>query len=160
MTHRSRNSSSGDDGVGYGKPPTRTRFRKDVSGNPGGRPRCMTAGRATALAIKEALSAGDGSERRQDSHDAGDPGSREARSSSLGPRGNHTRRQRKFADGRPARSKAAFIEVELTSLNCWRSRALIISRKPQSRARLWRIRAASASELEDCQPSHGSIPPG
>jgi Family of unknown function (DUF5681) len=54
MTHRSRNSSSGDHAVGYGKPPTRTRFRKGVSGNPGGRPRGITAGRATTLAIKEA----------------------------------------------------------------------------------------------------------
>jgi hypothetical protein len=54
MTSRSRNSSSGDHAVGYGKPPTRTRFRKGVSGNPGGRPRGITAGRATTLAIKEA----------------------------------------------------------------------------------------------------------
>jgi Family of unknown function (DUF5681) len=54
MTQRSRNSSSGDGAVGYGKPPSRTRFRKGVSGNPGGRPRGITAGRATALAIKEA----------------------------------------------------------------------------------------------------------
>src|SRR5260370_13873183 len=54
MTHRPRNSSSRDGAVGYGKPPSRTRFRKGVSGNPGGRPRGMTAGRATALAIKEA----------------------------------------------------------------------------------------------------------
>jgi hypothetical protein len=48
MTRRSRNSSAGDCAVGYGKPPTRTRFRKGVSGNPGGRPRGITAGRATA----------------------------------------------------------------------------------------------------------------
>jgi hypothetical protein len=54
MTHRSRTSSSRNGTVGYGKPPTRTQFRKGVSGNPGGRPRGMTAGRATALAIKEA----------------------------------------------------------------------------------------------------------
>jgi hypothetical protein len=40
--------------VGYRKPPVRTRFRKGQSGNPGGRPRGMTAGRATALALKEA----------------------------------------------------------------------------------------------------------
>jgi Family of unknown function (DUF5681) len=39
--------------VGYGKPPAHTRFRKGRSGNPGGRPRGMTAGRATALALKE-----------------------------------------------------------------------------------------------------------
>jgi Family of unknown function (DUF5681) len=40
--------------VGYGKPPVRTRFRKGQSGNPGGRPRGITAGRAVALALKEA----------------------------------------------------------------------------------------------------------
>jgi hypothetical protein len=40
--------------VGYRKPPVHTRFRKGQSGNPGGRPRGMTAGRATALALKEA----------------------------------------------------------------------------------------------------------
>jgi hypothetical protein len=40
--------------VGYGKPPLRTRFRKGQSGNAGGRPRGMTAGRAKALALKEA----------------------------------------------------------------------------------------------------------
>src|SRR5206468_11223471 len=39
--------------VGYGKPPAHTRFRRGRSGNPGGRPRGMTAGRATALALKE-----------------------------------------------------------------------------------------------------------
>lgn len=54
MTRRSKNSSPGDREVGYGKPPSRTRFLKGLSGNPGGRPRRMTAGRATALAIKEA----------------------------------------------------------------------------------------------------------
>jgi len=40
--------------VGYGKPPLHTRFRTGQSGNPGGRPRGMTAGRAKALALKEA----------------------------------------------------------------------------------------------------------
>ena len=40
--------------VGYGKPPVHTRFSKGQSGNPGGRPRGMTAGRAAALALKEA----------------------------------------------------------------------------------------------------------
>ena len=42
-----------DYAVGYGKPPAHTRFRRGRSGNPGGRPRGMTAGRATALALKE-----------------------------------------------------------------------------------------------------------
>jgi hypothetical protein len=40
--------------VGYGKPPRRTRFRKGQSGNPGGRARGVTAGRAKTLALKEA----------------------------------------------------------------------------------------------------------
>jgi hypothetical protein len=40
--------------VGYGRPPTETRFRKGVTGNPGGRPRGMTAGRAKKLALQEA----------------------------------------------------------------------------------------------------------
>jgi hypothetical protein len=40
--------------VGYGKPPQHTQFRKGQSGNHGGRPRGMTAGRANALALKEA----------------------------------------------------------------------------------------------------------
>jgi hypothetical protein len=40
--------------VGYGKPPVRTRFSKGASGNPGGRPRGLTAGRANQLALKEA----------------------------------------------------------------------------------------------------------
>jgi Family of unknown function (DUF5681) len=53
MTRRSGKSSSGDGAVGYGKPPIRTRFRKGTSGNPGGRPRGMTAGRANMLALKE-----------------------------------------------------------------------------------------------------------
>jgi hypothetical protein len=39
--------------VGYGRPPTHTRFSKGHSGNPGGRPRGITPGRATALALKE-----------------------------------------------------------------------------------------------------------
>ncbi len=40
--------------VGYGKPPKDRQFRKGQSGNPGGRPRAMSAGRAKALALKEA----------------------------------------------------------------------------------------------------------
>jgi hypothetical protein len=54
MTDRPKEPSSGDKQVGYGRPPSRTRFRKGMSGNPGGRPRGMTAGRAKALALKEA----------------------------------------------------------------------------------------------------------
>jgi Family of unknown function (DUF5681) len=45
---------AGEHKVGYGKPPVHTRFSEGQSGNPGGRPRGMTAGRATALALKEA----------------------------------------------------------------------------------------------------------
>ena len=40
--------------VGYAKPPARTKFRKGTSGNPGGRPRGITKGRANQLALKEA----------------------------------------------------------------------------------------------------------
>jgi hypothetical protein len=54
MSDRSKNAGRGDYEVGYGKPPQRARFRKGQSGNPGGRPRGMTAGRAKALALKEA----------------------------------------------------------------------------------------------------------
>jgi hypothetical protein len=39
--------------VGYRKPPRHRRFTKGQSGNHGGRPRGMTTGRATALALKE-----------------------------------------------------------------------------------------------------------
>ena len=39
--------------VGYGRPPVHTRFAKGKSGNAGGRPRGITPGRATALALKE-----------------------------------------------------------------------------------------------------------
>jgi hypothetical protein len=38
---------------GSGKPPRHTRFRPGVSGNPGGRPRGASAGRADRLALKE-----------------------------------------------------------------------------------------------------------
>jgi hypothetical protein len=54
MTYREKKLSSDEYKVGYGKPPVQTRFRKGTSGNPGGRPRGMTAGRANALALKEA----------------------------------------------------------------------------------------------------------
>ncbi len=40
--------------VGYGKPPPHWRFRKGQSGNPGGRPRGMSGGRAMKLVVKEA----------------------------------------------------------------------------------------------------------
>jgi Family of unknown function (DUF5681) len=40
--------------IGYGKPPPHTRFRPGVSGNPSGRPRGASAGRANKLALKEA----------------------------------------------------------------------------------------------------------
>ncbi len=40
--------------VGYGKPPKHKQFRKGQSGNPGGRPRGVTALRAKALALEEA----------------------------------------------------------------------------------------------------------
>src|SRR5260370_25732346 len=39
--------------VGYGKPPPDARFKKGVSGNPGGRPRGMTSGRALKLGLQE-----------------------------------------------------------------------------------------------------------
>ena len=54
MSDRPNDSGGGDFEVGYGKPPLRTRFSKGQSGNAGGRPRGMTAGRAKALALKEA----------------------------------------------------------------------------------------------------------
>jgi hypothetical protein len=53
MTKDEKSSRARDYAVGYGKPPAHTRFRKGRSGNPGGRPRGMTAGRVTALALKE-----------------------------------------------------------------------------------------------------------
>jgi Family of unknown function (DUF5681) len=54
MTRLPRKALSGHYKVGYGRPPPETRFRKGVSGNPGGRPRGMTAGRAKRLALQEA----------------------------------------------------------------------------------------------------------
>ena len=54
MSARRKNQPSNDYEVGYGKPPERSRFRQGQSGNPGGRPRGMTAGRAGALILKEA----------------------------------------------------------------------------------------------------------
>ena len=54
MTSSGKEPPADERKVGYGKPPVHTRFRKGKSGNPGGRPRGMTAGRATALALKEA----------------------------------------------------------------------------------------------------------
>jgi hypothetical protein len=54
MTSPDKKPPADEHKVGYDKPPVHTRFRKGRSGNPGGRPRGMTAGRATELAIKEA----------------------------------------------------------------------------------------------------------
>jgi hypothetical protein len=53
MTFPEKKLPAGGHEVGYGNPPVHSRFRKGQSGNPGGRPG-MTAGRATALALKEA----------------------------------------------------------------------------------------------------------
>jgi hypothetical protein len=53
MTQDDEKPRRHDYAVGYGKPPAHTRFPKGRSGNPGGRPRGMTARRATALALKE-----------------------------------------------------------------------------------------------------------
>jgi hypothetical protein len=54
MTVRGQKPRIGGNVVGYGKPPVHTRFGKGQSGNPGGRPRGITNGKATALALKEA----------------------------------------------------------------------------------------------------------
>src|SRR5260370_32382886 len=54
MTRPLKKALSGDYKVGYGRPPSETRFRKGVTGNPGGRPRGMTPGRAKRLALQEA----------------------------------------------------------------------------------------------------------
>jgi hypothetical protein len=47
----------GDYAVGYGKPPLHTRFRKGVSGNPGGRPSKAPLERIKTLALREACRA-------------------------------------------------------------------------------------------------------
>jgi hypothetical protein len=54
MTHKRTTPGPGEYEIGYGKPPSRTKFRKGASGNPGGRPLGMTAGRANRLALNEA----------------------------------------------------------------------------------------------------------
>jgi hypothetical protein len=54
MSSRGKRPPEVEQEVGYGKPPVHTRFRKGQSGNPSGRPRGMTPGRAKALALKEA----------------------------------------------------------------------------------------------------------
>jgi hypothetical protein len=53
MTCPPKRPSAGDYQVGYGKPPRHARFRPGVSGNPRGRPRGASAGRADRLALKE-----------------------------------------------------------------------------------------------------------
>ena len=54
MTEREKLKATGTYAVGYCKPPVQTRCRKGQSGNPRGRPRGMTAGRAMALLLREA----------------------------------------------------------------------------------------------------------
>ena len=53
MTRPSGRSSVGDYAIGYGEPPRHTRFAPRVSGNPRGRPRGASAGRADRLALKD-----------------------------------------------------------------------------------------------------------
>jgi hypothetical protein len=53
MTRPSKKPLSGDDKVGYGRPPLNTRFRKGVSGNPRGRPRGVAAARLNGLILQE-----------------------------------------------------------------------------------------------------------
>jgi Family of unknown function (DUF5681) len=53
MTRLPNRPSVGDYQIGYGKPPRHTRFGPGKSGNPGGRPRGASAGRADRLALKE-----------------------------------------------------------------------------------------------------------
>jgi hypothetical protein len=55
MTARKTGSTDEECEVGYARPPAHTRFRKGQSGNPGGRPRGMTAGRAKALHSKRRI---------------------------------------------------------------------------------------------------------
>src|SRR5262249_59750269 len=62
MTEREKLEPTGTHAVGYGKPPVHTRFRKGQSGNPRGRRRGMTAGRAMALLLREAYREGTGRE--------------------------------------------------------------------------------------------------
>jgi hypothetical protein len=54
MITRKKGSNDQECEVGYGRPPVHSRFCKGQSGNPGGRPRGLTAGRAKAMALKEA----------------------------------------------------------------------------------------------------------
>ncbi len=54
MTTSKKTTGASGSKVGYGQPPVEGQFKKGKSGNPGGRPRRMTSGRATALALKEA----------------------------------------------------------------------------------------------------------
>jgi hypothetical protein len=54
VNRRKLKSQNQDYNVGYGRPPAHTRFRRGVSGNPGGRPRGRTASRLDHLILKEA----------------------------------------------------------------------------------------------------------
>lgn len=53
MSRPSKKPSTRRYKVGYGKPPTNTQFKKGISGNPSGRPRGITSGRALRLALEE-----------------------------------------------------------------------------------------------------------
>jgi hypothetical protein len=53
MTRPPKRPSAGEYQLGYGKTPRHARFRPGVSGNPRGRPRGASAGRADRLALKE-----------------------------------------------------------------------------------------------------------
>src|SRR5688572_20735743 len=55
MSENDKKAPPGAYEVGYGKPPPHSRFRKGQSGNPTGRPRGMSRGRTSDLALKEAF---------------------------------------------------------------------------------------------------------
>ena len=54
MTNARRKVQPSSYEVGYRRPPVHGRFRRGASGNPGGRPRRMTSGRAHNLILQEA----------------------------------------------------------------------------------------------------------